>query len=75
LICEEGIDADSHPILNFLAAADFEGLFQFATKDFGYEEKSEGYVSKCHLCLDIRKDLAKEGFEELVPKEFYSHLD
>jgi len=74
LICEEGIDADSHPILNFLTAADFEGLFQFATGDFGYEEKLEGYVSKCHLCLDIRKHLAKEGFEELAPKEFYSHL-
>jgi hypothetical protein len=75
LICQEGIDADSHPILKFLAAADFEGLFHFATEDFGYEEKSEGYVSKCHLCLDIRKHLAKQGFEELAPKEFYSHLE
>jgi hypothetical protein len=75
LICEEGIDADSHPILDFLTASDFEGLSQFATKDFGYEEKSEGYVSKCHLCLDIRKHLAREGFEELAPEEFYSHLE
>jgi hypothetical protein len=75
LICEEGVNVDSYPILKFLAGADFEGLFQFATKDFGYEKKSEGYVSKCHLCLDIRKHLAKEGFEELAPKEFYSHLE
>ncbi len=75
LICEEGIDANSHPILNFLTASDFEGLFQFVTRNFGYEEKSEGYVSKCHLCLDIRKHLAREGFEELAPKEFYSHLE
>ena len=75
LICKEGVDADSHPILRFLAAGDFEGLFQFATKDFGYEERSEGYVSKCHLCLDMRKHLAKEGFEELTPKEFYLHLE
>ena len=52
-----------------------EGLFQSATRDFGYEEKSEAYVSKCHPCLDIRKHLAKEGFEELAPKEFYSHLE
>jgi len=74
-ICEEGIEADTHPILNFLTASDFEGLFHFAAKDFGYEQKSEGYVSKCHLCLDIRKHLAKEGFEELAPKEFYSHLE
>jgi len=75
LICKTGIDADSRPILNFLTASDFEGLFQFATKDFAYEEKSEGYVSKCHLCLDIRKHLAKEGFEDLAPREFYSHLE
>jgi hypothetical protein len=52
-----------------------EGLTHSATRDFGYEEKSEGYVSKSHLCLDIRKYLAKESFEELAPKEFYSHLE
>jgi len=75
LICEEGIDADSYPVLGFLAGGDFEGLFQFAAKDFGYEEKSEGYVSKCHLCLDMRRHLVKEGFGELAPQEFYSHLE
>jgi hypothetical protein len=58
-----------------LTAADLRGLLQFATRDFGYEEKAEGYISKCHLCLDIRKHLAREDFEELKPKEFYSHLE
>jgi len=75
LICQQGIDADSSPIVRFLAVADFEGLFHFATQDFGYEEKSEGYISKCHLCLDIRKHLSKEDFTELAPREFYSHLE
>lgn len=51
-----------------------ERLTHFAIRDFGYEEKSGGYISRCHLCLDIRKHLAKEGFEELAPNEFYSHL-
>jgi hypothetical protein len=74
LICKEGVDVDNHPILKFLIGADFEGLLKFA-QNFGYNEKSEGYVSKCHLCLDIRRHLAKEGFAELEPKEFYSHLE
>jgi organic radical activating enzyme len=74
LICKEGIDVDNHPILKFLIGADFEGLLKFA-QNFGYNEKLEGYVSKCHLCLDIRRYLAKEGFAELEPKEFYSHLE
>jgi len=36
--------------------------------------QKHGYISKCHLCLDIRKCLAKEGFEELQPVEFYCHV-
>lgn len=75
LICKEGLDIDNYPVLKFLTAADLRGLLQFATRDFGYEEKAEGYISKCHLCLDIRKHLAREDFEELKPKEFYSHLE
>lgn len=73
-LLEEGIDLDRHPVLRFLINQDFEGLFQFAM-DFGYRKLGDGYVSKCHLCLDIRKHLLEEGeFEELRPKEFYSHL-
>jgi len=41
----------------------------------GYELLGGGYVSKCHLCLDIRKHIAANGiFEELRPKEFYDQL-
>ena len=33
---------------------------------------SREFVSKCHLCLEIRKALAKSGkFEELSAKGFY----
>jgi hypothetical protein len=70
----EGIDLSSRPILNFLVLQDFEGLFNFA-KEYGYEEIKEGYISKCHLCLDIRKFLLDKGeFEELSPREFYCYL-
>lgn len=74
-LLEEGVNLDKHPILGFLIDQDFRGLFGFA-KDFGYQEPKEGYVSKCHLCVDIRKHLLTKGdFEELRPKEFYSHLE
>ena len=75
LICKEGIDVDSRPILKFLIAGDLGGLLEFATGDFGYKQEAEGYVSQCHLCLDIRKHLAEKDFEELRPKEFYRHLE
>lgn len=73
-LLEEGINLSRHPILGFLINQDFEGLLRFA-KDFGYKESKEGYISKCDLCLDIRKHLlAKKEFDELRPKEFYLHL-
>lgn len=74
-LLKEGVDLSKRPVLKFLINQNFKGLFQFA-KDFGYQESPKGYVSKCHLCLDIRKHLvAKKEFEELKPREFYSHLE
>jgi hypothetical protein len=74
-LVEEGIDLDAHPVLRFLIAEDMRGLLQFA-QELGYHESPEGYLSKCDLCLDLRKYLVSEGeFEELCPKEFYTHLE
>ena len=74
-LLKEGIDLEKHPVLRFLTAPDLKGLFQFA-KDFGYQESPGGYLSKCHLCLDLRKHLvSKKEFQELTPKEFYMHLE
>ena len=43
-----------------------KGLFLFA-KDFGYQEKPEGYLSKCDFCLDIREYLVSKGdFKESI---------
>jgi hypothetical protein len=70
----EGIDLDEHPVLRFLIAEDVRGLLRFA-QDFGYQESQEGYVSKCDLCLDIRRHLvSRQNFDELNPKEFYAQL-
>ena len=74
-LLEVGADIFEPPVLEFLARQDFIGLLQY-TQDFGYEESKEGYVSKCHLCVDVRRHLwAKIEFEELRIGELYGHLD
>jgi hypothetical protein len=73
-LVQEGIDLDEHPVLRFLIAEDMRGFLHFA-EDLGYQASREGYLSKCDLCLDLRRTLvAKEEFAELNPKEFYVHL-
>jgi hypothetical protein len=69
-----GIDRHSHPIIGYITDDDFEDLLAFAVER-GYEADREGYLSKCHLCADIRKFLVKQGkYPELVPEIFYEHL-
>jgi hypothetical protein len=73
-LVEEGINLEVHPVLRYLIAEDIGGLFHFATS-LGYQECEGGYLSKCGLCLDIRRFLVTRGdFEELSPKEFYARL-
>jgi hypothetical protein len=73
-LVKEGIDLENRPVLKFLIKEDMKGLLNFAF-DMGYQELSEGYVSKCHLCLDIRKYLVSNGdYDELKPREFYEQL-
>jgi hypothetical protein len=73
-LVNEGIDLDEHPVLRFLITEDMRGFFHFA-QDFGYEESREGYVSKCDLCLDVRRHLVSRGdLKEFRPREFYNQL-
>jgi len=74
MLLKDGIDLDTHPVLAFLIKEDIDGLFHYAS-EFDYQESREGYVSKCDLCLDIRKYLCTvKDFVELNPGEFYAHL-
>jgi len=74
-LLKEGLDLENRPVLKFLVKEDLRGLFYFALER-GYRETKEGYVSKCHLCLDIRKYLALDhDFEELKPRQFYEQLE
>ena len=70
----QGIDLSPRPILSALVT-DLKKLLEFGDQEFGYEEH-EGYVSKCHLCLDVRKHIAQktDEFRELRPREFYHRL-
>jgi len=75
-ICS-GIDLDDHPILAMLVSnRGIKHLYDFAVKEFGYRESEDGYVSKCHLCVDIRRHIIQQTdeFKELSPKEFYLNL-
>jgi hypothetical protein len=73
-LLKEGVDLENRPVLKYLVTEDMNGLLNFAL-DLGYQEPSEGYVSKCHLCLDIRKYLSSNNdYDELKPGQFYEQL-
>ncbi|MBO3803174.1 MAG: hypothetical protein JTT11_04775, partial [Candidatus Brockarchaeota archaeon] len=74
-VFETGIDLDEHPVLKAVASSLGE-LFDYAKRGWGFKPNIGGYVSKCHLCLDVRKHLVDEGsgFEELSPGQFYDNL-
>ena len=72
----QGIDLSERPILNALVT-NLENLLELGFQQFGYEDHEEGYISKCHLCLDVRKQTARntDQFKELRPREFYYHFE
>ncbi len=75
VLIQDGIDLENRPVLRFLLTENIKGLFDFA-RELGYRDADDGYVSKCHLCLDLRRYLvAQKAFEELRPIEFYHHLE
>ncbi len=68
-----GIDLAERPILRALLSS-LNDLYEMGIAH-GYVER-EGYVSKCHLCIDIRRHLARfGGFGELKPRQFYERLE
>lgn len=65
-----GIALEEHAILEALVI-DLEKLYVLGG-EFGYRKRKEGYISKCHLCLDIRKNIAQktDEFKELSRENF-----
>jgi len=76
-LLENGIDLDERPILKMLIQGCLGDFYEFAVREFNYVERSDGYVSKCDLCLDIRRHIAlqTDEFPELAPREFYINLE
>jgi hypothetical protein len=68
-----GVELEERPVLQALLT-DLKALYDLG-REFGYQER-ERYVSKCHLCVDVRRHLALEGeFKELRPRAFYERLE
>ena len=39
----------------------------------GFAPRDDGYISKCDLCFDVRRHLARQGgYDELRPTYFYA---
>lgn len=72
----QGIDLEERPIIRMLTS-DIRDLYAFAVKEFNYKDRERGYVSKCHLCMDIRKHIVQQTdeFTELKPRELYYRLE
>ncbi|MEM2612323.1 MAG: radical SAM protein [Thermoproteota archaeon] len=71
----EGVSLEDKPVLRALVT-NIKSLYEFAVKEFNYEENDEGYISKCHLCIDIRRHIVQQTdeFKELQPRELYYNL-
>lgn len=67
---------NEHPLFCLLCEKGPTGLTEWAATNHSYQEKREGYISKCDLCLDVRKHLqATHEYDELQPACFYQPLD
>ena len=65
-----------YPILNILFHEGVRGLFHYVSDMYDFVP-DDGYMSKCHFCLDLRRHLVLNGemkSKELQPKAFYDHV-
>jgi len=62
-------------LIRILVARGPYAMFKFAENQYGYRERNDGYTTKCHLCVDVRKHLLPTTkFPELTPAKFYDML-
>ncbi len=72
----QNLPAGKYPFLNMLFEQGVKGLYEFASGKFGFKP-GPGYISKCHLCLEIRQYLVLEAnidSPEFGPPGFYENL-
>ena len=70
------MDRDDFPtIISVLTEYGPYGLFEAAVLEYNYKPLQDGYIGKCHLCVDVRHHLSKAGnFPELRPEKFYKEI-
>ncbi|MCP4895546.1 MAG: radical SAM protein [bacterium] len=67
------ITPESHPVSYRLIEDGPYVLMLEAVASHGYEPRQTGYISRCDLCVDVRRHLWQTGrFHELQPDGFYS---
>lgn len=69
------LSADQYPLLSRLYSGGIGALFDFACREHGYDS-NDRFLSKCHLCFDIRRHLAlNAGWEskDLQPLGCYQY--
>ncbi len=67
------ITAAGRPVAHTLWTAGPWALMQLAQRVAGYRPRQDGYVSKCDLCLHVRRSLLAAGsFPEIGPADFYA---
>jgi len=71
----EGIRLSRYPLLDQLVNGGIRELFNQGVKT-EFLPDPQGYVSACHLCLDLRLHFFFQGkpYEELYPRFFYEDL-
>jgi organic radical activating enzyme len=70
------ISPDKYPFLHTLFESGVTGLFELAATRYDFTPAG-GYLSKCHLCLDLRRYLVLDKGvtgAELRPQAFYENL-
>jgi len=66
------ITPQSHPVFWHLCTGGPYALMQWAGEHHDYQPRTEGYISKCDLCTDLRRYLrGRRDFGEIAPSTFY----
>jgi hypothetical protein len=67
------LSEEDYPLLHTLFHRGIEGLFDLVTDEISFTPAGQ-YISKCHLCFDLRGQLfanSESVYRELQPEGFY----
>jgi len=71
------LSPEKYPILHSLFHNGIKGFYDLVTGEYGFEP-SKGYITKCHLCFDLRRYLVVSrgmNSRELQPKGIYENYE